>query len=145
MGGLKVSEDTATLVGKDALDEFVFPYLRKLLAHFGGGYVHYCGKNDRLFDVLAKEPLVHGINFGNPEKHDMVAVLSRMAAAGKVYYGSINLFPKESYYEYFLRVLSASRQEGLFKLLLQLNAPNELKRDEIIADWEKAQTFLRRQ
>jgi len=138
-GGLKISEDTATLVSKDAIEEFVLPYQRKLLEYFGGGYVHYCGKNDRLFDALLKEPLVYGINFGNPEKHDMDLVLQRISEAGKLYYGESNKKPEESYYEYFLRTLRSSKKGKLHKLLLCCNAPNEQIRDEMISDWEKAQ------
>jgi hypothetical protein len=142
MGGLKVSEDTATLVSKDTLDEFVFPYLKGLLGHFGGGYVHYCGKNDYLFDALLKDPLVHGLNFGNPEKHDMEAILKSIAQAEKIYYGGINMLQEESHYDFFLRVLTASQRGELFKLLLQTSAPDEAKRDEMISDWEKAQKIL---
>lgn len=144
MGGLKISEDTATLISKDAIEEFVLPYQRKLLRHFGGGYVHYCGKNDRLLDALLDEPLVYGINFGNPEKHDMEAVLRRIAGAGKLYYGGINMLPQETHYDFFLRVLKSSQKDHLFKLLLQASAPDEAKRDEMISDWEKAQAALRR-
>jgi hypothetical protein len=43
MGGIKVSEDTSTLLSKEHILEFVIPYLRIVLTRFGGGYVHYCG------------------------------------------------------------------------------------------------------
>ncbi len=142
-GGLKISEDTATLLSGESIDEFVLPYLRKILAHFGGGYVHYCGKNDYLFNALLKEPLVYCLNFGNPEKHDMESILKRIAQAGKLYYGSINMNINESYDDYFIRVLEASRQGGLFNLLLQMSSPDEYKREEIINSWENAQNKLR--
>jgi hypothetical protein len=138
-GGLKISEDTATLVSKDSIEEFVLPYLRKILERFGGGYVHYCGRNDHLFEALLKEPLVYCINFGNPDKHDMDKILGDIAQAGKIYYGESNKKSGESYYEYFLRTLRAAQKDDLFKILLCCNAPNEKVRDEIISDWEKAQ------
>jgi hypothetical protein len=43
-GGIKISEDTSTLLSKAHIEEFVEPYINKILTHFGGGYVHYCGK-----------------------------------------------------------------------------------------------------
>jgi hypothetical protein len=138
-GGLKISEDTATLVSKDSIEEFVLPYLRKILERFGGGYVHYCGRNDHLFEALLKEPLVYCINFGNPDKHDMDKILGDIAQADKIYYGESNKKSGESYYEYFLRTLRAAQKDDLFKILLCCNAPNEEVRDEIISDWEKAQ------
>ncbi len=135
-GGLKVSEDTATLVGQDALDEFVLPYLRRLLERFGGGYVHYCGKNDRLFNAVLNEPLVHGLNFGNADMHDMDDVLKKLAHAGKVYYGGVPSRPDETRADFFRRVLTASKKDGLFWLLLCVNAEDEHGRDDIIAAWE---------
>lgn len=44
VGGIKLSEDTTTLLSKDQIQEFAMPYTDRLLEHFGGGYIHYCRK-----------------------------------------------------------------------------------------------------
>jgi hypothetical protein len=51
-GGLKLSEDTSTLVSPETINEFVLPYASRLFYRFGGGYMHYCGKNNRLYDAF---------------------------------------------------------------------------------------------
>ena len=62
IGGIKTSEDTSTLLSKEHIDEFVVPYLERILKHFGGGYVHYCGSNPYLFEAVMANPYVKGIN-----------------------------------------------------------------------------------
>jgi len=126
MGGIKISEDTSTLLSPDAIDEFVVPYTSRILEHFGGGYIHYCGKNDYLFKAMVGMEKSIGINFGNPEMHDMNEILSEIAEAGKIYYGTVNKLPDESETEYFDRVKAASKG----KLLLSYNIGN---RDATIA------------
>jgi len=121
MGGIKISEDTSTLLSPDAIDEFVVPYTSRVLEHFGGGYIHYCGKNDYLFKAMLGMEKSIGINFGDPAKHDMSMILSEIADAGKVYYGMVNALPGESEAEFFARVKGASRG----RLLLNYNIGNK--------------------
>ena len=118
MGGLKISEDTSTLLSADTINEFVVQYTKRILDHFGGGYIHYCGKNDHLYKVALGMDNAFGINFGNPEMHDMNTVLNEIAKAGKVYYGNVNLLPGESEREFFTRV----RKHSNDRLLLLYNA-----------------------
>jgi len=117
MGGIKISEDTSTLLSPGAIDEFVVPYTSRILEHFGGGYIHYCGKNDYLFKAMLGIKHSIGINFGNPDMHDMNEILSAIADAGKIYYGTINKLEGETEADYFTRVKTASRG----KLLLSYN------------------------
>lgn len=85
---LKISEDTSTLLGREHLWEYMKPYTEQMLERFGGGYIHYCGDNRHLLEIM---PLLNksiGLNFGNPERHDPQTVLSMLAESGKCYYGS---------------------------------------------------------
>jgi hypothetical protein len=136
IGGIKTSEDTSTLLSQEHIDEFIVPYLEKVLSHFGGGYVHYCGKNPHLFEAIMKLPYVRGINFGNPDKHDMEYVLRRCAEAGKVYYGSI---PRrdESLEEYFIKYLNASKVGNRSVLLMSYSCKKE-EREKVLEAWKHA-------
>jgi len=88
---LKISEDTSTLLSKEHIHQYCIPYTNALLEHFGGGYIHYCGWNPHLYDAVTSHmPRVVGLNFGNPEKHDMPFVLRDLAERKKYYYGMIN-------------------------------------------------------
>ena len=139
LGGIKTSEDTTTLLSPALIDKFARPYLNKMLNFFGGGYVHYCGKNDHLLDVVFDEPLARGINFGNPEMHDMTKVLERCRDTKKVFTGIINKNDGENLFDFFTRILEPSYDvnSGCFYIIPQYNcAFNE--RENVIGEFERA-------
>ncbi len=137
MGGVKLSEDTSTLLGAEHMEEFVKPYLHRTLADCGGGYVHYCGKNEILRRAALEEPLAYGLNLGNPDKHDMERVIADCAEHGKAYYGSAVQAPGESRRDFFSRVTTSSVRGGVSRLLLTYGCPAG-ERDACVADWEWA-------
>jgi hypothetical protein len=141
IGGIKTSEDTSTLLSKDHINEFIIPYLKKVLSMYGGGYVHYCGKNPHLFESIIGMPEVKGINFGNPEKHDMEYILKRCAENGKIFYGSIPKRQEESARDYFLKYLAASRIENRSILLLTYSCA-EKDQEAVLNDWEYACSYI---
>jgi len=136
-GGIKLSEDTSTLLSKSQIEEFVAPYIKKTLNYFGGGYVHYCGYNPHLFESVMNEPLAYGLNFGNPEKHDMEYVLKRCANQNKIFYGTINRENEFSYEEHFKKYLTASKQDNRYILLLQFSCSMD-ERADVISAWESS-------
>lgn len=94
---LKISEDTSTLLSKEHLEEFMKPYTERLFAHFGGGYIHYCGDNKHLLELAPTFKQSIALNFGNPERHDPKSVLENLGKVGQCYYGS---FPQISVVEF---------------------------------------------
>ena len=145
-GGVKISEDTTTLLSPTLIDEFAMPHLCEMLKHFGGGYVHYCGKNDYLLEALLDEPLVFGINFGNPEKHDMTEVLKRCRDNKKAYVGSINKKEGETLFDYFTRILGSSydAHSGCFRVILQYGCALG-ERSQVIGEFERAAEYVKKQ
>ena len=137
MGGIKLSEDTSTLLSEPLLREFTEPYMNRLFDRFGGGYVHYCGQNAHLYDLVLRTPKAWGLNFGNPEKHDMPKVLGELAAADKIYYGALPMENPEEPYADFVRYLRASYRDGVFHLLLAFSCGEE-RRERVLEDWERA-------
>ncbi|MBM4048639.1 MAG: hypothetical protein FJ279_26345 [Planctomycetes bacterium] len=104
-GGVRICEDTPTLLNATMVDEFVIPYTRRVLAAFGGGWIHYCGGTKRLFDQFVRVPEARGINFGNPERYAPSEILGTCLALGKFYYGSFRREPSESLEAYYRRIL----------------------------------------
>jgi len=136
-GGIKISEDTSTLLSKDQLQEFVTPYTSKTLEHFGGGYIHYCGKNPHLFEEVMNMKNAYGLNFGNPDMHDMEVVIKRCVKENKVFYGSINRKNDETIEQYFEKYHKASLDSsGKSQLLLSFGCGKN-ERDEIADLWNK--------
>jgi hypothetical protein len=115
-GGSRSCEDTATLLNAEAIADLVHPYRAQGLAPFGGGFVHYCGDNAHLYDDVLSEPLVSGLNFGNPERHDMGQVIGDLIQAGKCYWGSVPRDDDETLETYFRRVIGYT--EGTRKGLI---------------------------
>ena len=105
-GGVRICEDTSTLLSPEHIDAFVVPYTRRAAAAFGGAWVHYCGNNAHLLDAMIDEiDEVCGLNFGNPERHDPASVLRRLVQRGKVYVGAWPREEGEPLREYFQRHL----------------------------------------
>lgn len=123
-GGARASEDTPTLLRPEHIDEFVVPYIARSLRPFGGGFVHYCGRNDHLFEALLAMPEVRGINLGNPEKHDPQSYMQALLAHDKFYFGFWPRRPGEGLRDYLQRMLdlASGRRKGLIFLL----TPQEL-------------------
>ena len=144
-GGLKLSEDTTTLLSPALIDEFAVPYIRRTLEEFGGGYVHYCGKNNHLLDVILAEPLVRGINLGNTDMHDMTEVLVRCRENRKIYVGGIGRRVGESHFDYFVRILKPSydKDRGCFYIIPQCWC-NINERGDFIGEFERAAEFVRK-
>ena len=134
-GGLKISLDTATLLGGEHIEEFVLPYTNRVLDLAGGGYIHYCGRNDRLFDLVLRQDKIYGLNFGQPDMHDMNDVLKKLSQAGKIYYGTVPKQEGEDYAAYFSRVRTAATTDGKCRLLLELGAAYD-KQEAIKSAWE---------
>ena len=144
MGGLKLSEDTSTLLSQEHIERFIVPYSTKVLEHFGGGYIHYCGKNDHLLENLLGIEKNFGINFGNPDMHDMPQVLQRCAQAGKIFHGRVfdSYQPLDQLQGMFEQMLTASHADGRFNLLMTyFCAPEEA--GAVMEKWERANQNVR--
>ena len=110
---LKVSEDTSTLLCEEHLAEYMKPHTERLLAHFGGGYIHYCGDNKHLLKMAPHLKNSIGLNFGNPERHDPAAVLKELGGLGKCYFGRFaDLTPIE-------QARLSRREDGSFNSFIQ--------------------------
>ena len=136
-GGVKISEDTSTLLSSSQIDEFVTPYLNRVLNFTGGGYVHYCGVNPYLLDAVFNTDKAYGYNFGNPEKHDMDEILKRGSQLGKIYYGQPPQHENESLVEYFRRVRRAATTDGKCRLLMQFYTSFDEK-NAVLDAWSQA-------
>jgi len=106
--GIRICEDTTTIVGPDIIDEFAMPYTQQLAQRFGGAWVHYCGRNDNLTDRVLALDDVRGINFGHipghEHDHNFEDDMQRCLAAGKVYFGDWPKRPNESGPAYLQRL-----------------------------------------
>ena len=142
LGGIKTSEDTSTLLSKEHVKNIAMGYTKKVLEFSGGGYVHYCGKNDHLLESALDCDIARGLNFGNPEMQDIEYVLKRCADSGKILYSSVKKDENEPWSEYFTRLLKASYKDEKFHLLLSLSCDIS-ERQNVLDEWKRAQEKVR--
>jgi uroporphyrinogen-III decarboxylase len=114
--GIRICEDTTALISPEAMQEFALPYTERLAKHFGGAWVHYCGRNDHLTRFACEIPEIRGINFGhvpgNMHDHPFQDDMQVCADTGTVYYGNWPRFDEESG-EAYLRRMNEWAQRGL--------------------------------
>ena len=109
--GIRICEDTTSIISPDAIHEFAMPYTRKLAQHFGGAWAHYCGRNDCLTDALCEIPEIQGINFGGGgQPHNFPEDMQRCLKSSTISYQAWPRFKDESGKEYLNRLYKWSAQ-----------------------------------
>ena len=66
--------DSAMNLSPAFYEEFAMPYDARLLAHFGGGGMHYCGRGEHYIDLLCSQPMLYAVNLSQPHLNDMEAI-----------------------------------------------------------------------
>ncbi len=70
-GGIMLRDDSAMNFSPEMFDEFIRPYDARLLAAFGGGGIHFCGRGDHYIASAAGIPGAYAVNLSQPECNDM--------------------------------------------------------------------------
>ena len=110
--GVRISEDTPTLLSPKMLAAVVLPFIERAATPFGGAFVHYCGKHNAFFEQLCRCPQVRAIDLGNSESYDLRWLLAQCAGGGKVLYSRIAAQPGEDWQRYLRRIAAAIRETG---------------------------------
>lgn len=139
--GIRICEDTTSIVSPAVMDTFALPYTRRLAQAFGGAWMHYCGRHDHLTEAACAIPEIRGINFGHvpgrEHDHPFEEDMRRCLAARKVYFGDWPRRPGESGRAYLERLHVWAAQGVLFPCLnAALNQPEGFKTHaEAMAYW----------
>jgi len=137
-GGTRISEDSATLISPQQIDEFVIPYDQKALEAFGGGFIHFCGKNDYLLESYLKLDKVRAVNLGNPEMYDFDITMQKFIDYKKCYFG---LWPRQDgeNLEKYIRRMKNATAGGERGLLLHFSKDMfpEYSCQDILQKWKE--------
>ncbi|OFW54545.1 MAG: hypothetical protein A2163_10785 [Actinobacteria bacterium RBG_13_35_12] len=141
-GGVRISEDSATLLSPEHIDEFVIPYDQKALEAFGGGFIHFCGKNDYLLESYLKLDKVRAVNLGNPEMYDFDTTMQKFIDYKKCYFGLWPKMGKENLDEYINRMKEATGggKRGLLLHFDEAMFP-EYPYQDILQKWRAVMSF----
>lgn len=105
--GIRICEDTTVLLNPDHIEEFAISYSRRLAREFGGAWVHYCGYNEGLTDMILASPEFKLLNFGHIPGHeheiDFYKNMEKFKKSGKINFNGWPKFPGESSEECLVR------------------------------------------
>ena len=121
--GVRISEDTPTLLSPKMLAALVLPYIERAAEPFGGAFVHYCGRHNAFFEQLCRSPRVRAIDLGNSEMYDLRWLLEQCAAGHKVLYSRIAAWPGEDWQSYLRRLAAGVKDTGARVILRPMVFP----------------------
>lgn len=122
--GVRMAEDTATLLSPAMIERVVAPAIERGAAEFGGAFVHYCGKHDALFERLCRLDCVAAIDLGNPAMYDARWLMERCAETDTVLCSRVAVETDGNWRTYLRRVAALVRETGVRCILRPLVAPH---------------------
>jgi len=82
-GTIMLRDDSAMNFSPAMFEEFIEPYDRRLLQHFGGGAIHFCGKGDHYIARVGDMDDCHAVAMSQPEYNDMEVIFRHTVDRGK--------------------------------------------------------------
>jgi len=122
--GVRMAEDTATLISADMISRFILPTISRAAAPFGSAFVHFCGKHEEFFERLCGLDCVRAIDLGNPESYDARWLLEQCAATDTVLYSRLHGEPTEDWRDYVRRIGNLVRQTRASVILRPARFPD---------------------
>ncbi len=121
--GVRLSEDSATLLSPQLIERFVLPAIERVGKRFGGVFVHYCGRHEALFDMLCRMACVRAIDLGNPEFYDSRWLMEICASTETALYSRLAAQDGEEWEAYTRRLGGLVRETGARCILRPLVFP----------------------
>jgi len=70
-GRLLIRNDSSIMLSPEIYNWFVRPRDARLLKHFGGGSIHFCGNGQHLVPEMLEIEHIHGLDFGQSQMMDI--------------------------------------------------------------------------
>jgi len=83
-GGVVLRGDSLVNLSPEIYAEFVKPCDERVLAEFGGGVMHFCGRVDHCIDIMTDSEHLTAVNMSQPELNDMERIYRATVGRGKV-------------------------------------------------------------
>ncbi len=136
--GIRISEDTATLLSPEMIEETILPYVERSVEPFGGAFLHYCGLHPTIFDQLTGLSCIKAVDLGNPEKYDLEYLLKRCAQTDTVFYCRIPGQEGEHWRDYTLRIGRMVAETGARVVMRPLIVPPTREEcEEMLGIWHE--------
>lgn len=136
--GVRISEDTATLVSPEMIREFLEEPIAASVEPFGGGFIHYCGRHEPFYEMLCEWPHVRAIDMGNPEFYDPAWLAERAARTNTVLYTRLPALEGESWQAYTERMGRLVQETGVRVVLRATEYPQERSAcEDMLGRWRE--------
>lgn len=136
--GLRISEDSPTMISPDLIDRFVIPPIERCAEHFGGIFMHYCGKHDYLFERLCKCDCVRAIDLGDPWSYETPHLLEICAETNTVLYSRIGQKEPPNWRDYLTELGKLIQETGARCILRPLAFPQQRHEcEEMLQTWHE--------
>jgi hypothetical protein len=95
-GGIRICDDSATLISPQQYRKYVVPRNIKAFSPFGGGWLHFCGNGNHIIDDMIAMDSVCYLHLGNPDYHDCLSLIQKTSEKQIVLYwsGSLDFIKK---------------------------------------------------
>ncbi|MBN1864307.1 MAG: hypothetical protein JW808_05350 [Victivallales bacterium] len=121
--GVRVSEDTATLLSPATIKEVVVPGVERCIETFGGVFLHFCGHHENLFQQLLALPGVKAVDLGNPEAYPLDDLMRWCAQSETILYSRLPAKPDEDWQAYARRIAKTANRHGTRVILRPMVFP----------------------
>ncbi|TVQ35487.1 MAG: hypothetical protein EA384_16135 [Spirochaetaceae bacterium] len=140
--GVRISEDTPTLLSPQMIERFVIPFVERSVQPFSGCFCHFCGGHPRFFERLCRCDTVLAIDLGNPELYEVEWLLQRCAESDTVLFSRLPVIDDdESCSAYVRRIGSAVRNSGARCVLRATAVPRERREaEDMLLTWRELTT-----
>ncbi len=83
-GQVMLRDDSVVNLSPEMYAEFVKPYDERILAEFGGGGIHFCGKADHCIELMTDSENLTAVNMSQPHLNDVQKVYDATVGKGVV-------------------------------------------------------------
>jgi len=125
-GGIRICEDSATLLSPAMIEKFILPQQQRLASIFGGAFIHFCGYHPKLLELVTASPTTVALDLGNPEMYDTLWVMQQCAAGEVVLYSRLAAELGENWLDYIRRIATMVRETGVRMALVPDVYPSDL-------------------
>jgi hypothetical protein len=117
--GVRMSEDSATLISPKMIDHFIIPYIINASSSFGGVFIHYCGKHIGLFEKVCALDCVKAIDLGNQEEYDLEWLLKKCAETDTIFFSRVMPENRSEYWEPYIRRIAKIQNKTKARCVLR--------------------------
>ena len=136
--GTRISEDSATLISEVMINEFVLPYMKKAVAPFGRGFLHFCGRHEGFLAAATALEEISTINLGNPESYDLDELFRICGETDTVYFGHLPVKEGDDAVAHLERTATRARKSRTRVILILPDIPaDDQTRGSLQRRWQE--------